>query len=217
MWKALAPFLIVRDEAQLQRRESRLGPGGSRSFLTLRGEAQLQRTVANPRILRALSSSSAVRPNCSGVYPVVELVDQIAFLILRGEAQLQAVSHVSSIVVLMEHHSENGLDLGTVVGRFEAHGWTDTGMCGVFAAQFQSPPTSPVSVVATVWHDNEVTWDRETLVVGVDTGRRCLTHQDPDDPTDREAWAYWKTGWDAAVATLAAFTPVVATGPVAVR
>lgn len=177
----------------------------------------MQRTVANPRILRALSSSSAVRPNCSGVYPVVELVDQIAFLILRGEAQLQAVSHVSSIVVLMEHHSENGLDLGTVVGRFEAHGWTDTGMCGVFAAQFQSPPTSPVSVVATVWHDNEVTWDRETLVVGVDTGRRCLTHQDPDDPTDREAWAYWKTGWDAAVATLAAFTPVVATGPVAVR
>lgn len=117
----------------------------------------------------------------------------------------------------MEHHSENGLGLDAVIGRFAAHGWTDTGMCGVFAAQFQSPPTSPVSVVATVWHDNEVTWDRETLVVGVDTGRRCLTHQDPDDLIDREAWAYWKTGWDAAVATLAAFTPVVATGPVAVR
>lgn len=116
----------------------------------------------------------------------------------------------------MEHHSENGLDLDAVIDRFVAHGWTDNGACGVFVAQFESPSSTPVPVVATVWHDNEVTWERTAPVEGVDSGRRPLTRRDPDDPTGPAAWSQWKTGWDAAVATLAAFTPVTGTGPVGV-
>lgn len=97
--------------------------------------------------------------------------------------------------------------------RFAAHGWVETGDGGPDDdGKWVTPEGAPVPISVQIRSHERVTWTREVPVDGVEIGYGRLLDCE-DEPYIRSEWFTWTTTWAEAVVYLAAFCPVVRTGP----